>query len=366
MSALPDAVYGEPHSDHQVVVVPADLAPRYAEAHRRLTRRRAAVHVGDGVLVDPATGAPFEQAPPPERWREPGDEAVATLDAARRPVMLAGPGVIDDDAVADLHAFAVAGSLGVLNTWGAKGIFDWRSRHHLATVGLQARDFELGGLADADLIVAVGVDEREAVADWRLAPTLTLDPCELGPAAELMRRERREIDVPPVRAGLAAITMRGWERTDTPLAPTKATQHYSQLLGGGGLVAADPGMAGYWVARTFGTSGLGGAQVPSAADSAGFAVAAATVARLRQPSRRVLAVVDALDEPTGRALDVAARLGVSVAVEVWDGAEGVTAAEHVARLEQLVVRGGTASLAIDPRQLDEMVELAGPIVAWTV
>jgi hypothetical protein len=106
--------------------------------------------------------------------------------------------------------------------------------------------------------------------------------------------------------------------------------------------------------------------VPSAADSAGFAVAAATVARLRQPSRRVLAVVDALDEPTGRALDVAARLGVSVAVEVWDGAESVTAAEHVARLEQLVGRGGTASLAVDPRQLDEMVELAGPIVAWTV
>ena len=49
----------------------------------------------------------------------------------------------------------------------------------------------------------------------------------------------------------------------TPLAPSLVTRHYSQVCGAGGIVAADPGIAGYWVARTFATTELGGAQVPA-------------------------------------------------------------------------------------------------------
>src|SRR4029079_1263754 len=92
------------------------------------------------------------------------------------------PGVVRAAAVPGLHAFAAAGRLGVLNTWGAKGVFDWRSRHHLATAGLQAEDFALGGLADADLIVAVGVDGGEAPADrWRaLGPGPETSPRRVG------------------------------------------------------------------------------------------------------------------------------------------------------------------------------------------
>ena len=68
-------------------------------------------------------------------------------------MVLAGPGVVLHHAVDGLRAFAERASVGVLNTWGAKGVFDWRSPHHLATAGLQAWDFERGGLADADLII---------------------------------------------------------------------------------------------------------------------------------------------------------------------------------------------------------------------
>ena len=77
-------------------------------------------------------------------------------------VVLAGPGVVQDGAVGGLRALAAAGRLGVLNTWGAKGVFHWQSRHHWATVGLQEHDFELGGLGSADLVLVTGVDEREA------------------------------------------------------------------------------------------------------------------------------------------------------------------------------------------------------------
>lgn len=360
-----DAVYGAPLEGTAVVPVPPDLAPLYAEAHHRLRGRRAGVHLGDGAVTDPS-GAPLATAPPPDRWIEPADDVLAALDAADAPIVLAGPGVVLDHAVAGLHALAAAGSLGVLNTWGAKGVFDWRSRHHLATAGLQALDFERGGLADADLIVATGVDEREARARWRLAPVVEVHPWALDPLADRWGRPRREIAVPPLRADLARATQAGWAATGAPLPPTKITQHYSQALGGGGLVAADPGTAGYWVARTVATSGVGGALVPADREAAGFAVACATVARLLEPGRAVLAVVDAVHEVHERLLDAADRLGVPVPLEIWDpDGPALDAEAHEARLRDLLATGGRGAIRTDPAQLDQLVDVAGPIVAWT-
>ena len=172
--------------------------------------------------------------------------------------------------------------------------------------------------------------------------------------------------MPPLRAGLAAVTQAGWERTAGPVPPTKVTQHYSQVLGDGGLVAADPGRAGYWVARTFATQHLGGVHVTAHRDHKGFAVACATVARRCDPRRDVLAVVDELDGPTLQALETAARLGIAVPVEVWaDDGPTLDADAHEARLRALVRDGGQAAIATDPSQLDEMLAVAGPIVAWT-
>ena len=59
----------------------------------------------------------------------------ARIDKAESVVVLAGPGVVRAQSVAGLHALAGALGAGVLNTWGAKGVFHWQSRHHWATIG---------------------------------------------------------------------------------------------------------------------------------------------------------------------------------------------------------------------------------------
>jgi Thiamine pyrophosphate enzyme, central domain len=345
------------------------------------------------VGLDPGAPAPDVAPPPPaplDRWVEPDDDLVATLAAATRPVMLAGPGVVRSGAVAGLHAIAAVANLGVLNTWGAKGVFDWRSRHHLATAGLQARDFELAGLGDADLVVATGVDPAEAGGDrWRLAPVAEVVPGALDPLAGRWSRPLADIPLPPLRRDLARVTQEGWASTSTPPAPSLVTRHYGQVLGAGGLVAADPGVAGYWVARTYATTELGAVHVPAARATDGFAVACALVARLRAPHRPVLAVVDLpLADGVRAALDAAAALGVVVPVEAWDagddrgggeggGGEGRDAgedggdepgpADHLTRLRSLVHAEAptVVRLAADSRQLDRMVEVAGEVVAWT-
>ena len=170
------------------------------------------------------------------------------------------------------------------------------------------------------------------------------------------------------------MTQEGWAHDDGPLPPSRVTRTYAQQLGSGGLVAADPGVAGYWVARTFATTALGGAVVPARPDAAGLAAACVAVARRRSPDRPALAVVTAGAAGLHDAVvEVAAGWGVRVPVERWapDG-PALDAAAHADRLAGLVEGDGAdgqgeaaADLATSPDQLARMIEAAGEVVAWT-
>lgn len=335
---------------------------------------------GDGVrlevridLAQPVPDAPVARPAPAQDWTEPDDALVRDVGLAGRVVVLAGPGVVEQGAVGALRALAAAGRLGVLNTWGAKGVFHWQSRHHWATVGLQARDFELGGIPEAGLVLAVGVDEREAPRHlWAQdAPAREVAPEALGPLAERWPDAARVVPaVPPLRERLAAVTQSGWASEGAPLKPSRVTLHYAQVLGDSGLVAADAGTAGYWVARTFATTRLGSVLVPTTPVE-GWAVACVLVARLVTPLRPALAVVDGgVGERGSAVLAEAARLGVGIGIEAWGEEEKPTTPDgHVARLDGLVSpmlpAQVVSTLATDPRQLGEMVDAAGAVRAWT-
>ncbi len=411
-----DATYGAPFGALEVVAAPVAVAPLLAAAHQRVHVARAAAHRGDGVFWLPGRGhepacavevdstealvaalpalsspgdvevritldpeQPVEDTVPPpvapdDTWLEPAVETIEAVGAATSLVLLAGPGVVRDRAVPGLHDLAVSAGVGVLNTWGAKGVFDWRSRHHLATVGLQAEDFVLSELDRADLIIATGLDPAESPDDrWRLAPARTVPPAGLAPLAERCRAApgRPPPTMPPLRDRLAEVTQRGWRVAASPLPPSRVTMQYGECVAAGALVAADAGDAGFWVARTVGTTRLGAVIVPSTR-APGFAAACAAVSLLRHPGRPALAVIDLVDaEATAVVVEAAAALGVAVPVEAWDpGGDRLDADAHRERLRRLVSGGHPAggrlcTLATDPRQLSEMIGAAGPIVAWT-
>jgi hypothetical protein len=405
-------VFGEVIAGLDTIPVPsAPLASLLARAEQRVHGRRAATVVGPelrvlgdpalvpvAVVVDsadavaqlpcrvhaagaagvtftlaldldaPAAGPAPAAMPPSDRWAAAPDDVVDAAFRARRALVLAGPGVVRDSAIPGLCALAAAGRLGVLNTWGAKGVFDWRSRHHLATAGLQARDFLLGGLPESDLVIATGLDRAESPDErWQLVPHVTVAPRALAQLAERWSGSGDWPPVPALRQGLAAVTAQGWAHAGAPLAPSQATRNYGTVLGAVGRVAADAGTAGFWLARTFATVEPGSAQVPGI-DEPGFAAAVALVTRLATPSRPVLAVVDGpLSGPTRELLELADSLGAGFAVEAWgDDGEPLDAAGHLRRLERLAVveRSEVASLATDPGQLDRITDVAGPVVAW--
>ena len=280
-------------------------------------------------------------------------------------VVLAGPGVVTAGCVDGLRAFAAAGDLGVANTWGAKGVFPWDSPHHLGTCGLQARDFELLGFGDYAAIVATGIDADESPPErFALAPVVEITPIELAVAATSLRPRPGPLPANELYPRLAAIAQPGYLDERVPLHPARAVADVRAAVPVGGLVAAEPGVAGLWVARTFPTTDLGSVIVP--ARRAPGAAAAAVVDAARAGRAAAFVTSTPIDDASMEQLEAARTEGLAVVVEVWGGGRLAAVDEHRRLLEHAFTEPGVKTIqtpvATELTQL--LVDAAGPIVAW--
>ena len=166
-------------------------------------------------------------------------------------VVLAGPGVIP--YAAPFRRWAEEANLPVANTWTVKGLFRWDSPNHMGTVGLQERDFELAGFAEAERILAVGVDESETPSRrWALADVVVVDPATL-PVLDPQ---------PPIQpnrlyAELAAVIQPLYASQKTPPSPARVLHDLGGDRRTGQVIAARPGPTGFWLGRAFPTTELG-------------------------------------------------------------------------------------------------------------
>ena len=293
-------------------------------------------------------------------------EPPAGPGSAASVAVLAGPGVVRTGRLDGVRAFAAAGGLGVANTWGAKGMFAWDSAHHLGTCGLQADDFALLGFADVDLLVVTGLDPDEAPETrWGLAPYVVVAPEHLGALAPSWIGAA--VTGPPNRLypELAAVVRRLSPAARVPLSPARAVADLRAELPPGGVIAADPGLAGFWIARTFPTTEPRSIGVPATV-APGYAAAAALVARL--DDRPAMAVTTSpVDAMTGRVLDLAARLEVGFLLELWAG-EGALASADEHRVDVRTAldhnRVTRLTVPVDASHTDELLAVAGEVVAW--
>lgn len=303
----------------------------------------------------PAGARPIEPPPLPE-------SELPDLSTVEGPILVfAGPGVVRRGKVDALQRLAAKAYVGVSNTWGAKGVFEWNSPHHLGTVGLQARDYELGGFADAALILGVGVDEDEAPwARWALAPTAQIAPQQLDALTDAWPREpQTDIPLPPLFEQLSAVCMPSYQASHVPLHPGRAIIETKNALGPGDRVAADPGGAlGMWVARAFPTSELGSVVVPATV-APDFAVTAAVACALRPEPQRVVAITH---QPDNAVAEWGRSRGVEPTIVVWGERSDITSPDDIT---PAITRGGVVHLPVDLAYTQELIAVAGDIVAWT-
>ncbi|MCB1248353.1 MAG: hypothetical protein KDB36_03035, partial [Acidimicrobiales bacterium] len=231
-------------ADPHVVRDPAELPLAVA------SWRAGRVHASVELVLDLDLGAPAPVAEPVELTPA---GAAPTLDPSMREVgvmVLAGPGVVHAGRVDEVATLAHHAGIGVVNTWGAKGIFAWDDPAHHGTVGLQADDAALSGIDDAGLVLAVGLDPAEAPPErWGRRPTLEVAPEHL---VTLTMRWSGDVDIPPpppLYRALAAALAPSYAATQSPLPAPRAAADLADVLPADGLVAAQPGTVGLWVAR---------------------------------------------------------------------------------------------------------------------
>ena len=287
------------------------------------------------------------------------DESLSDMAIA----IVVGPGVVRAGAVEGLGTCADQLGVSVFNTWGAKGVFRWDDPRHGGTIGLQALDLVLAGIDAADIVITSGLDRDELGNDLDGLTVQDVDPANLALLAAHWTR-RPPAGRPPLYDAIATVTVPAYEDDSVPLSAARAALHLSGVVLDGGIVAADPGLAGFWVARAFPTGKPNAVFVPALACD-GFAAAASLLSAL--DGRPCLAVTDAFDPTTEAVLGVAEALSLGATVQIWgdDGGSIVTAADHVAlcstQLTATSVRIDDVPVRLDPAAL---TAVAGPISAW--
>jgi hypothetical protein len=297
----------------------------------------------------------------------PGQAFTLAPDLADlRIALLAGPGVVRLQQVETLRHTARALGIGVVNTWGAKGVFRWDDPLHHGTAGLQADDFLLAGVVDADVVIATGLDPLESPLErFAGGQVLEVDPRDLAALPLRWPEPGGPPPPPPLYTKLAEALAPRYQRTTTPLSPARAAADLAEVRPPGGLVVADPGPAGLWLARAFPTDEPGSVVVP-ASNVKGFAAAAVLVAAL--DGRPALGVVtEPADPATTAVLDLGARWEQPMALAIWGADSEVTSAEdHRARLVGARSSAGVDVVAVPVDFADTrlLVEVAGEVVAW--
>ena len=253
--------------------------------------------------------------------------------------VLAGAGVIRDDAVTALADFAKSTGLGVLNTFTAKGLFRWDSPFHLGTGCLQERDLALAGAGPDSAVLVVGVDTAECVpalltaagVDPSLAAWRSLAPADLAASAARIRASWGGPPQPPPQPELFSVL---WDVAQplyklegSPLNPARASSDVAAALGPQGIVCAEPGRAGWWVARTVPTTRLGSVNVPA---TGGPGTAVANALALAGRWMPAVAVVDGpLSDAAAELIEQGRSRGLGFVVEVWgDAGEPLDAEAH--------------------------------------
>jgi acetolactate synthase-1/2/3 large subunit len=251
-----------------------------------------------------------------------------------RVVILVGPYALrhaDGLAAAAHHLNAP-----VANTWGAKGILRWDSPHHMGTCGLQADDFSLLGFADFDLIVTSGLDERESPPDrYALASVVDVRPKFLGTLPDHTAPRAFPIEPNDLYGRVAAVAQAGYVDESVPRHPARAVMDLKRSLDPDTIAFGQPGPAGLWLARTFPTDRPGSICVPSVSRP-GLAAALALAASHRGRSA-VAVTTDPVDDTTRAVVDASRD---AFRLEVWGD-------------------------DVDWSRTEQLVDAAGPVIAWT-
>lgn len=275
-----------------------------------------------GPEFGPVAEARFSHYPAfrPEPEPDAIAAALAQLAQARRPVIVAGGGVISSGAEAEVVELARRLSIPVVTSMNAKATIDERDPLAMGVVGSYSRDSANRAVMAADLVFFIGSHTGSQVTDrWRLplpgTPVIQLDidPEELGRhysneisilgdvkvALRRLIKAARKPDAPKsvsreAWCAEAADFVREWReatravRTSNarPIRPERLAEELTAILPDDAIFLSDTGHSGIWTASM--VDMRPGQSFLRCAGSLGWAFPAAIGAAFAAPERPVV------------------------------------------------------------------------------
>jgi acetolactate synthase-1/2/3 large subunit len=278
------------------------------------------------------------------------ERAAAVLNAANRPIVLAGHGAARSHAAGALRRFSEALSLPVATTFHGKGVFPDDHPHSLGAVGFMSHDYVNFGFDEADVIVSVGYELQE------------FDPVRINPGGDKhiihLSRFPAEVDAhygvdvgvqadisatldaladattrrfalgdsgEKIRRLLADDLERGATDDSFPLKPQRIVADTRAALGRSDIVLADTGAVKMWMARLYPTYEPNTCLISNGLSTMAFALPGAIGAKLARPDCRVLAAVgDGAFLMNSQEIETAVRERIPLTVLIWqDDAYGL-------------------------------------------
>jgi acetolactate synthase-1/2/3 large subunit len=278
------------------------------------------------------------------------EQALALLQQAQRPLILAGNGIIRAHAEQQLLDFAQTVNIPVVNTFMAKGVISFKHTLAIGSAGLQAGDYHNCGFDIADVIICIGFDMAEYHPHaWHPTRDRTIihidsQPAEVDdaylPTIELLGDIKRNLellvqtahqhsawqqtpkrDLSPYRHLRQSLIeeMKGHANsTAFPLKPQKIIWDLRTAMKLDDIAICDVGAHKMWMARMFRCEVSNTCIISNGMASMGIALPGVVAAKLAHPNKAAVAVTgDAGFLMNVQELETAVRLGLSLVVLIW-------------------------------------------------
>ncbi len=304
-------------------------------------------------LPEDVMGSPVGSAAPllhrqerrrPEPSQAELDEAAEMIRNADHPLILAGNGVSRGDAAPALRAFAHATGMGVAATFMGKGVLDDEDPHWRGTVGMQARDYELAGFKDADVVITVGYDLVEhAPVNWNPKGDKTIvciDTVAAEVDANFVTASDLIGDIDLILRRLTGLVGTGEPATTTPsrledlvqgafqdgatddsfpMRPPRVLWEIRKALGRHDILVSDVGLHKLWIARLFPAHEPDTVFIANGLAGMGIALPTGIAAKLVHPDRKVVTVSgDGGFLMNCQELETAKRLKTGLVNVIWE------------------------------------------------
>ncbi|MBT8417618.1 MAG: acetolactate synthase large subunit [Silicimonas sp.] len=264
------------------------------------------------------------------------------INQAKKPVIMAGNGVIRERASAALVDFAEKLNVPVATTFMAKGAIPFSHALSLGTIGLKAHDYVSFGFDEADLIICVGVDMVEYhPALWnpnRDKKIVHIDesPAEvdahyileagvIGTITDSLERigakARHHADTSIHKLHDVVVKEIGEHAADAafPVKPQKIIWDLRQALDNEDIVISDVGAHKMWIARMYQAEAPNTCIISNGFASMGIALPGAIAAKLAYPDCKAVAVCgDAGFMMNNQEIETAMRLGLDIVILIFN------------------------------------------------